>query len=183
MPKLRIWWLLGIAGMLFVGIGIFCLVDPFNAYVKLVKYSGIALLINGLLLLLALNFIHISCGKEKKWMLMESLIDFTFGILLFYNPLLSFIVFPFLIGYCILFVGIIKIAASLSLKNDIGAWLYILVSGMLSAIFGILIIYIPFTRASEMTMFIAIFLVITGALAIFDSIRFRKIEDTLNLMF
>ncbi len=185
MKKLKTWGLLNVTGILFIAIGIYCFVSPSNAYVKLVKYSGIALLVNGFLLVVA-SFIHtssrISWIRERKWMHAESILEFIFGILLVFNPLLSFIVFPFLIGYCIICIGILKIAASLSLKNDMRGWALIVIIGILLCIFGALIVYYPFARVNDVTLLIGIFALIMGTLTLFDSFRLRNSKDTLNMM-
>lgn len=170
-----------IAGMIFLGIGIFAFINPLSSYIKLVKFTGIGLLLNGVSLV-AISFTCKSSFQEKKWLQAESILDFTFGILLIFNPLLSFIVFPYLIGPWILCMGILKIVASLTLKKIIRGWMFILVVGILSVIFGVLIIYNPFAKANGITTLLGIFGLIMGILYVFDSFRFRKSEDTLNMM-
>ena len=182
----KTWWLLCAAGILFIAIGTYCFLSPTNAYIKLVKYAGIALLINGFLLV-ATTFIHTSSEtswkKERKWMHAESIIEFFFGILLIFNPIFSFIVFPFLIGHGILCVGLLKFAASLALKKDIRGWHFIMITGILLSLFGLLIVYYPFARVNDVTLLIGFFSVLTGVLTLFDAYRLRNRRDTLNMLF
>jgi uncharacterized membrane protein HdeD (DUF308 family) len=182
MKKLKTWWLLFFAGTILFSTGIYSWLAPLSAYYKLVKYSGFVLLMNGLLLMWASAKRSIFL-REKKWMLTESIINFFFGILLIVSPILSFIVFPLLIGHWILCLGILKIFGSLSLQKDIRGWLFILMTGILSVVFGILIAYVPFTKGTDVTVLIGGFGVTMGSLSIIDSFRFRKMEGTLNMMF
>ena len=182
MEKLKTWRLLFIAGLILFGIGIYCWVTPLNAYYRLVKYSGFVLLMIGLLLMWASANRRILI-REKKWMSVESIVNFFFGILLIISPILSFIVFPILIGHWILCVGILKILGSLSLRKDIRGWMFILFTGILSVVFGILIAYVSFSKANDITALIGSFGVMMGLLAMIDSFRFRKMEGTLGMMF
>src|ERR1700733_13941636 len=156
LKKLKTWWLLLIAGIILFSIGVYSWVAPLSAYYRLVKYSGFVLLFNGFLLMWSSANRAISLN-EKKWMLVESIIDLFFGILLIISPILSFIVFPILIGHWILFLGIIKFLASLSLKGNIRGWLFILMTGLISIVFGILIAYVPFSKSSDVTFLIGTF--------------------------
>jgi uncharacterized membrane protein HdeD (DUF308 family) len=181
MEKLKTWWLIFTAGVILFVIGVYSWMAPLSAYYKLAKYSGFVLLINGLLLIWASANPKISV-REKKWLSAESIAGFFFGILLIISPILSFIVFPILIGHWILCMGILKILGSVSLRKDIRGWVFILLTGILSVIFGILIAYISFPKANDITLLIGAFGVMTGLLDIIDSFRFRKMDGTLNMM-
>jgi uncharacterized membrane protein HdeD (DUF308 family) len=183
MKRLGTRWFLILAGIILLSIGIYAFLAPLHAYVKLVKFAGIGILLNGIFLVI-ISITNKSCSlKEDKWILAESVLDFCFGIVLIFNPLLSFIVFPFLIGPWILCIGVLKIAAAIALRKMVRSWMIILVVGILSSIFGLLIINNPFATSNGITILIGTFGILLGSLNIFDSFRFRKKEDTLNMMF
>ncbi|HMH21980.1 MAG TPA: DUF308 domain-containing protein [Puia sp.] len=179
----KIWWLLIMAGSILVAIGVYAFLAPLHAYLKLVKFAGFGLLFNGLFLMLVCSTNKSCAVKERNWILAESAVDFAFGILLVFNPLLSFIVFPFLIGPWILCIGILKIIASLSLKKTVRGWIVIFLVGIISAIFGLLIINNPFATSEGITILLGTFGLLLGGLNIFDSFRFRKKDETLSMMF
>src|SRR5450755_3044454 len=137
MKKLKTWWLLSAAGILFIAFGIFCFLNPWSAYLNLVICSGVALLLNGFLLILASSLTDAQWKQEKNWMIAESMIDLLFGSLLVFNPLLTVIALPFLIGSWILSKGIIKIITSLLLKRIIRGWGFIVTIGALACAFGL----------------------------------------------
>ncbi len=179
--KFTTWWLLIAVGVIFIGIGAFAFIDPFSSYVKMVKYTGMALLANGIILL-TVAVLNKNNGPEGKWMQAESILHFFFAILLMFNPLLSFIALPYFIGAWIFLVGALKVLAALSLRKIIRGWGYILAIGILSVVFGALLIAGPLARANSITILIGTFGIIMGALYVVDAFRFRHREETLNMM-
>ena len=76
-------------GIIFFSVGILAFIDPLNGYLKLVKFTGIALLLNGGILL-TIVIVNTKYPKEKNWMQAESIVHLFFGILFLLNPLLGF---------------------------------------------------------------------------------------------
>jgi uncharacterized membrane protein HdeD (DUF308 family) len=182
MKKIQTWWLLLMAGSILISIGIFSFIDPLSAYSKLVRYSGYILLLNGFLLSAA-SFFHTACEREKRWIFIESVVDYSFAIILLFNPIFTFIAYPFIIGYWILCLGTIKILASFTLIHRIQGWIFILLTGVVAVVFGWLIVNMPLERADNITTLIGFFGLTMGSLALFDAYRFRKMHETLDLLF
>jgi len=179
--KFKRWWLLLFVGTSLFIIGVFALAAPFHTYIYLVTYSGIALLLNGSFLVIVAS--GAACKQEKNWMVAESMIDFVFGTLLLFNPLLTFIVLPLIIGAWIFSIGVLKVAASLVLRKIIYGWKLIFAAGLISATFGFLIIQDVIPKASGITTLIGFFGIIMGSLDVFDAFRFKKTTEELNMMF
>src|SRR5450432_531214 len=174
------WWLLTIAGGILICLGFFCLVSPLNAYILLVHYSGITILLNGILLIMISYNVSYKL-KEKGWLQSESVIDILFGACLLFNPFMTFIAFPFLVGPWMMAKGFLKMLAALKLKNNRGLP-FIFVAGFLSVVFGILIIHNPLNRAAGITIITGFFGLLMGILYLFDSIRYKKYAETLDLL-
>jgi uncharacterized membrane protein HdeD (DUF308 family) len=174
------WWILTFAGGLLILLGIFCLASPLNAYIFFVHFSGITLALNGLLLI-TLSYTSAKTYKEKEWLTAESVLDFFFAICLLINPFITFITFPFLIGPWMIGKGVIKILASLKHKN-IKGWIFILSGGILSILFGLVIILNPLERGTGITLFLGFYCLVMGALYVFESIRYKKLTDTVDIM-
>jgi len=179
--KFPTWWLLIVTGSIFLGIGILAFIDPLSSYMKLVKFNGIALLLNGALLMV-ISAVNAKRLRERLWMQAESIVHMLFGILFLFNPLLAFIALPYFIGTWILLVGILKMMASLALKKTVRGWAYILAVGALCTLFGLLLLFSPFVRSNDATLLIGIFGVTMGGLYLVDAFRFRKMEETLDMM-
>jgi len=65
------------------------------------------------MILMILPLLLHSGKAEKRWMIVKSLLDFLFALILCYNPLLTFIAFPLLAGFLIVCSGLLKTAAAL----------------------------------------------------------------------
>lgn len=179
--KFPTWWLLLATGIIFFSVGILAFVDPLSSYLKLVKFTGIALLLNGGILL-AIVIVNTKYPNEKNWMQAESIVHLFFGILFLLNPLLAFIALPYFIGSWMLIIGIFKTFASLSFRRAIRGWLLILLAGVLFILFGLLLLFIPLPKADDITILLGIFGIIMGSLYIIDSFRYRKMKDTLDML-
>jgi len=180
-PRNKSWLALLVMGILLVAIGVLALVNPLSAYFKMVKYSGIILVVNAIFLTL----VSPSSGnapKEKKWLLAESVIDFVFGTVLLFNPLFSFLIYPYLIGPWIFAIGVIKVLAATDMRKRIRGWFFILLVGILCLVSAVFIIYDPFSTASGIPVLIGIFGLILGATDIAESFRYRRRSDSLNMM-
>jgi uncharacterized membrane protein HdeD (DUF308 family) len=179
--KFPTWWLLIVAGSIFLGIGLFAFIDPLSSYMKLVKFTGIALLLNGVLLLV-ISAVNGKRLRERLWMQAESTLHMLFGILFLFNPLLAFIALPYFIGAWIFLVGLLKMMASLALQKTLRGWAFIFGVGALCTLFGLLLLFSPFVRSNDVTLLIGAFGVIMGGLYIIDAFRFRKMVETLDMM-
>ena len=175
------WWLLLATGIIFFGVGVFAFTDPLNSYLKLVKFTGIALLLNGGILL-TMVIVNTKYPNEKKWMQAESIAHLFFGILFLLEPLLAFIALPYFIGSWMLVVGLFKLIAAISFRHSIRGWLLIFIAGLLFVLFGVLLLFIPLPRANDITILLGIFGLIMGSLYIIDSYRYRKMKDTLDML-
>jgi uncharacterized membrane protein HdeD (DUF308 family) len=179
--KFPTWLLLLATGIIFFSVGILSFIDPLNSYLKLVKFTGIALLLNGGILL-TIVIVNTKFPNEKNWMQAESIVHLFFGILFLLNPLLAFIALPYFIGSWMLVVGIFKTFAAVSFRHFTRGWLLILLAGLIFVLFGLLLLFIPLPKGDDITILLGIFGVIMGSLYIVDSYRYRKMKDTLDML-
>jgi uncharacterized membrane protein HdeD (DUF308 family) len=175
------WGLLFIAGFVFLSVGVLAFINPMSSYVKLTKFAGIGLLVNGGLLL-AMIIIRPMRPRERNWLQAESVLHLFFGILFLLNPLLAFIALPYFIGSWLFLVGVLKMLAALSLRKRLGRWGVIVFVGLIFFVFGALLLFSPFARATSITLIIGCFGIVMGSVYMIDSFRYRKMEDTLDMM-
>ncbi|GGA85423.1 HdeD family acid-resistance protein [Puia dinghuensis] len=175
------WGLLFIAGVIFFSVGVLAFINPMSSYVKLTKFAGIGLLLNGGLLL-AMIIIRPMRPRERNWLQAESILHLFFGILFLLNPLLAFIALPYFIGSWLFLVGLLKMLAALALRHRLGRWGFIVFVGLIFFVFGSLLLFSPFARATSITLIIGCFGIIMGAFYMIDAFRYRKMEDTLDML-
>jgi uncharacterized membrane protein HdeD (DUF308 family) len=175
------WGLLFIAGVIFVSIGVLAFINPLSSYVKLTKFAGFGLLLNGGLLL-AMMILRPVRSRENKWLQLESALHLFFGLLFVFNPLLAFIALPYFIGSWMLLVGLLKTLAAIVLKELLRGRGFVLAAGLLSTLFGFLLLFSPFARASSITLLLGAFGLIMGGLYIIDALRYRKSGENVEIM-
>lgn len=161
--------------------GILSLLYPLQAFLNAVAYTGAILLVNAVLLLL-LGYTH-SYKREKYWLIIESVVDMVFAATLLFNPLLTFIILPLVIGNWMFVVGILKILAALSVRKRIREWPVILFTGIVVLAFGMLISYYPTEKASGSIKLFGLFCLLLGLLNVFDALRFKRAPAALHMMF
>jgi uncharacterized membrane protein HdeD (DUF308 family) len=175
------WGLLFIAGIIFFSVGVLAFINPMSSYVKLTKFAGVGLLINGGLLL-AMIIIRPMRPRERNWLQAESILHLFFGILFLLNPLLAFIALPYFMGSWLFLVGVLKILAAYFCRDRLRSWLFAAIIGMIFFVFGALLLFSPFARATSITIIIGCFGIVMGVLYMIDSFRYRKLEDTLDML-
>lgn len=179
--KFTSWGLLLIAGVIFVSIGVLAFINPLSSYVKLTKFSGIGLLLNGGLLM-AMLILRPGPSRENKWLQVESALHLFFGLLFVFNPLLAFIALPYFIGAWMFAVGILKMLAAINLRKLMRGWTFVIVAGLLSIVFGLLLIFSPTVKANDITVLLGSFGLVMGGLYIIDAFRFRKNVQNVEIM-
>jgi len=179
--EFKSWWLLLATGVILVGAGILSLLYPLQAFLNAVGYTGGILMVNAVLLLL-LGYTQ-SYKRERYWLIIESVVDMLFAAILLFNPLLTFIILPLVIGNWMFVVGIIKILAAWSIRKRVREWPFIAVNGTVMMAFGILISYYPIGKASGSIKLVGLFCLLLGLLNVFDALRFRRAPTALHMMF
>ena len=108
----------------------------------------------------------ISLRKEIKrwgWSLAEGLVDLFFGILFLAKPELTASLMIFMVGFWFLFYAIINLVASFYLKEEgIRNWWVELVWGILGVLFGMLIVFNPFTGMMTIVWLLGTFFIMAG---------------------
>lgn len=156
------WWMLLVKGIIFIVLAIFIFGHPVEALIGLGIYIGIALLFTGLILI----FISVSARKSMDswgWKFAAGVLDVLLGFMLLAHPGVTAVVLPFIIGFWVMFYGIILLTDAFGLKKaGLKVWTYQLFTGILTIILGYLITFNPFAGALTITMMIAIPLMLFG---------------------
>jgi len=160
----RNWWLLALRGLLAVLFGLLALVWPGITLMVLVLFFGAYALVDGIGAVVSALF---SRGERHWWaLLLEGLIGIAIGVLTFVWPGLTGIVLLYLIVAWAFVTGILEIAGAIRLWGTIkGHWL-LLISGILSVLFGLIAVFRPAAGALALIWLIGAYAILFGALLI-----------------
>jgi uncharacterized membrane protein HdeD (DUF308 family) len=175
----RSWWLLalrGVAGILF-GIGAF--VWPGATLAALVLLFGAYALVDGVFALIA----GISMRRQmNRWWLiaLEGVAGIILGLLTFRSPDVTALVLLTFIAVWSIITGIFAIATAVQLRKVIAnEWLMIL-SGVVSIIFGALLIVQPGPGALSIVWLLGAYALLFGILTLMLSFRLRSMRETVG---
>lgn len=165
------WWTLVLRGVAAVIFGILAYVWPGITFTVLVLFFGAYALWDGVFALIA----AFRTQAERRWpLVMEGLVGIAAGVLTFIWPGAATLALLLIIGAWAFVTGIFEIVAAIRLREEIeGEWL-LLISGLLSVLFGIALAIWPAAGLVAVTWLIGAYSIVFGILLIVLGFRLRN---------
>jgi uncharacterized membrane protein HdeD (DUF308 family) len=170
----RHWWAVGLRGLAAVIFGILALLVPKLTLIVLIAFFGAYALIDGVIAL----FLAIR-GREYNrnwgWLLVEGIAGILIGILTFRWPGVTALVLLAFIAVWAIVTGIMEIFGAIELRRVINnEWLLIL-SGVASVLFGLILLVFPGAGALALVVVIGLYAIIYGLLLLGLAWRLRAL--------
>lgn len=173
------WWMFAIRGVAAVIFGVLALIWPGQALQALVLVFGAFALVDGIFAV----FAGIAArGSFDRWwaVLLEGIAGIVIGLLTFFWPNVTALVLVYFIAVWALITGIFEIVAAIQLRRVItGEWMLIL-GGVLSIIFGILLFVFPGAGAVSLVWMIGIYAIVFGISEIVFAFRLRGLKHEIE---
>jgi uncharacterized membrane protein HdeD (DUF308 family) len=170
---LKNWWVLTLKGVLLIIFGIIAFMNPGVTFVILLTWFAIFLCIDGVLSLF--NVLSNWKGAEDKWMfVLDGLVNLALGILIFRAPAAYTIVAVFFMGFWSIFSGISRIAMAIQLRKEMTGEGWLVLSGVLGILFGIIIISNPAIGVGTFMYMVAFFALAIGVLVVLLSFKVKN---------
>jgi len=154
--SLRHWWVFLIRGILFILVGIYMICSPATSFVALGFLFGLIVFFTGIAELL-----HVTGHRNstnRGWHLALGIIDIILGVVLMGHVAAAIAILRIVVGIWFLLRGISLISFSRAVGRS---WVLVL-GGIVTAIFGLLIIFNAGFGAMTIILFTAIAFIITG---------------------
>lgn len=170
----KYWWLFLIRGLFGLALGVIALVYPLATLAVVVILLGAYLIIDGAIAIV--KAIQIFRTDAHWWvLLLEGIVGVGVGLVILAMPGTSILSLAFLVGFWAIFSGIAAIATSLRMHTHVaGEWLY-LAFGVISLIFGIIVIFAPATGLAYIVLMTSIYGFVIGVTMIALAIRLRRL--------
>lgn len=169
----RAWWMLLIRGILLVLFGVLAATWPGLALVTMVLLFGIFALAHGVISVVG-SVMHRRENQDWWLVLIDGIVSLVIGALALGWPGVTAIVLVYFIAAWALIMGILYIYGAIKLRKVIqGEWLLI-ISGIISVIFGIFVFARPLAGALAVAWLIGVYAIVFGALGILLSLRIRS---------
>jgi uncharacterized membrane protein HdeD (DUF308 family) len=170
----RHWWVPVIRGIAAIAFGIIAFVYPGLTIATLVLFFGAWVLIDGIFRIVG-AIGHRASDSDWGWQLVIGLLGIVVGLLTFHAPQITALALVIYIAAWALMIGASEIAAAVKLRREIkGEWFLILM-GLASIIFAVLLLWNPVAGAAAVIWLIAWYAVVLGVLAIFFGFRLRTL--------
>ena len=168
----RGWWLLLLRGIVAIAFGVLTWVQPGISAVALVLLFGAFAFADGVLS--TWTAIAGRANHEYWWLLLlRGLLGIGVGILAFVEPGVLALALLFYIAIWAIATGVLEIATAIRLRREIeGEWLLIL-SGLISVVFGGVLIAHPGAGALALLWLIAAFAIAFGVVLVILAFKAR----------
>jgi uncharacterized membrane protein HdeD (DUF308 family) len=167
------WWLLLLRGIAAILFGILAFIWPGLTLVTLVLMFGAFALVDGAIVLGA-AFSGAAKPVPTWWLILVGLLGIAAGIVTFLWPGMSAILLVVFIGAWAVAHGIFEIIGAIQLRKEIeNEWMLIL-GGIISVIFGIIVLIAPGAGALALVWWIAIYSIVFGVMFVAFSLRLRN---------
>src|SRR5438128_5176037 len=136
----RYWWVIGLRGLAAVLFGILAFVWPGMTLAVLVLLFGAYALVDGILTLLA-GFR--GDAQHRIAMVIEGVVSILAGLAAFVWPGLTALVLLYIIAFWAIVTGVLEIFAAVRLRRAISNEFGLIIGGILSVLFGIVLLVSP----------------------------------------
>jgi len=168
------WWLMTLKGALAIGFGLIVLILQFP-FVKrsLTTSFGFLVIASGLLILTG-AILHKKSSPRWAWWLGEAIVDLALGTFFVIRPQWAGAFFLFFLAMWAFMTGILQVITSLRLRIYMNNWWILVITGLFSIMFAILIFINPFVGSIAVVTLIGISTIIFGIILVYIS---RTLKD------
>jgi uncharacterized membrane protein HdeD (DUF308 family) len=164
----------GIAAVLF---GILVIAWPGPTVLALVFLFGIYAIVDGVT-----GLWHYASNKDRRsaWQIVGGVISVAAGITALVWPGITALALALVIGFWALVLGVSQIAAAFNVRKTVSQWWLWLLTGIVTALFGLLIVAAPGAGILSLLGLVSAFAVISGVLLIASGIELRRLPRAVH---
>jgi uncharacterized membrane protein HdeD (DUF308 family) len=169
----RNWWALALRGALAILLGLIAFLTPGLFLVWIALLFAAYLIVDGVFAIIA--GLRAAQRHERWWpFALEGLVDIVAGIIVFLLPAAGALAFVYVVSAWSIITGLFRIAAAIRLRKQIrGEWLLVL-NGILSVAFGIVIALAPLIGLVVIAWTIGIYAIVFGIILVALAFRLRR---------
>ena len=169
----RNWWALLIRGIAAVIFGILALVWPGATWVAIAFLFGAYAFVDGVFAIVAA--VRAAEAHERWWpFLIGGIIGLIIAAITFYDVGITILALYFTIAAWALLTGIVQIVAAVQLRKHVANEAWLILGGILSILFAVLMWWRPIAGAVAIVWIIGIYAIVFGIMMIAFSLRLRS---------
>jgi uncharacterized membrane protein HdeD (DUF308 family) len=169
----RSWWILLLRGLFAVVLGILVFTRPALTLAVVVKAFGIYALVEGASSLFAA--MRGWSYRDDRWLLLlEAAVGIVVGIITLRTPGITAMVLIFFIAIWALGTGVLRIVEAIRLRREISGEVWLVLGGLASVLFALLVLTQPLAGAIVMLRLIAAYALILGMTEVMLAFRLHS---------
>jgi len=166
------WWALALRGLVAILFGVLAFGWPGVTAATLVMLFGFYVLFDGIFSLV--SAIGGRRSREDRWLLaLEGIVGLWAGIVTLRAPLLTGTVLVFLIAMWAMITGFLRIVAAFRLRKEISGEMLLALSGLLSVLFALMLMFRPEVGALGLVWVIGGYALVLGIVLIMLGFELR----------
>jgi uncharacterized membrane protein HdeD (DUF308 family) len=173
----RNWWMFALRGLIAIVFGVLALAWPGITLIWLVAlFAAFALIGGGVSVVGAVQ----NRKTDEQWWLalLLGLVSLGAGVIAIIHPALTALVLVLLMGANAIATGVLDIALAIRLREAIrGEWVLVL-AGLVSMVFGVLVFLFPGAGALALVWLIGVYAIASGILLLVAAWRLRRHPET-----
>lgn len=168
----RNWWAILLRGVLAILFGVLAFMWPGITLLTLILLYGGFAFADGVLSLIAA--VRGGSPMPRWWLVVVGLMGLAVGVLTVFLPVVTgFVLLMFIAAWAVV-TGVMQVYGAIKLRHEIDGEWWLIASGVLSILFGAMLVVWPGAGALAMVLVIGTFAIIYGALMIGFALRLRK---------
>jgi uncharacterized membrane protein HdeD (DUF308 family) len=169
----RNWWALLIRGIVAIIFGILAFMWPTATILAIGILFGAYAFVDGIFAIV--SAVRAAEAHERWWpFLIEGIIGIVIAAITFYDIRITLLALYFTIAAWAFLTGILEIVAAFQLRKQIANEIWLIIGGVASIIFGVLMIYYPLAGVLAIIWLIGAYAIVFGIIMIAFSFRLRR---------
>jgi uncharacterized membrane protein HdeD (DUF308 family) len=166
------WWLILLRGICAVIFGVLTFAWPGVTLAVLVLFYGAFAFVDGVLALIA----AVMGGQPapRWWLAIVGVLGIAVGIVTLMMPGMTALVLLYFIAFWAIMIGAMQVTGAIRLRKEIDNEWMLIASGILSVVFGIILLVAPGAGALGLLFVIGVYAVIHGIMLITLAMRLRR---------
>jgi uncharacterized membrane protein HdeD (DUF308 family) len=174
----RAWWAIALRGAAAIIFGVLTFVLPGVTLAVLVLLFGAYAIVDGIFTLVAAARGQVHDLDHPRWALvLEGIAGLAAGVVAFVWPGLTTLAVVYLIAAWAVVTGVLEIVAAIRLRRHIDNEWWLVLSGVLSIVFGVFVAAAPGAGALAIVFWIGAYAIVFGALLIGLAFRLRSARN------
>ena len=169
----RNWWAFLLRGIVAIVFGLIAFFFPISAFLSLVFVFGAFALVDGIFSIIA-AFTSNAKSENWWWLILEGLFGILIGVMTIVQPAAMGQAWLLVIAAWAIVTGVFEIITAIRLRKEIEGEFWLILSGLFSVVFGILVILAPTAGAFTIGLITGIYALMFGVTLIMLAFRLRK---------